>query len=135
MIDANDSTPKPKNRRQNKRKVVNYSALAAILSDQGSGAPQDVIVNDLSYTGVRIEGDALTMRSIQPDIDSPEPHQNLEMRLTFLAPDAQGQLQSIVIQGSTVYSHPISSDRATIGLEFIDVEQGIGALSDLLMKV
>ena len=128
---------KPENRRKNKRKVVHYGAIATLPPfDHSTDATSvNVAICDLSYTGIRIEGEAMAVRALQPDVDFHEEHQAIDIRLRFDMPDEQGQNQAVIIKGRTIYSHPISSDRATIGLEFIDIEEGIHTFSTLLMKM
>ncbi len=137
MTTDNREPPQQENRRKNKRKVVHYGARAALqpFKESQNAAFIDVFICDLSYTGIRIEGEAMAIRALQPDVDSNQEHSAAKIRLRFDMPDEHGQTQSIVILGKTVYSHPINSEQATIGLEFIDIEEGIHTVSDLLMKM
>jgi len=137
MTTENREPHEPENRRKNKRKVVHLSAIATLppFNQSPELTSIDVAICDLSYTGIRIEGEAMAIRTLQPDVDAHGEHEATEMRLSFEMPDEQGQIVPVVIVGKTVYSNPITSDRATIGLEFVDVEEGIHTFSSLLMRM
>ena len=123
------------NRRQHRRTAFNYSATVTLKKTEDTAPPPlEVIIHDLSYAGIRIEGPAQIMRIIQPDIDSLDEHEPVNLCITFSMPDTQLGQQTVVVQAATTYSTPVSYDTGSIGLEFLDVEQGITALSELLIS-
>lgn len=124
------------NRRQYRRTAINYPAMVTLITSEDTEAPLplEVIIHDISYAGIRIEGSALVMRVIQPDIDSIDEHEPVNLSIKFTMPDTQLGQQTVVVQAATTYSTPVSYDTGSIGLEFVDVEQGITALSELLIS-
>jgi len=106
----------------------------ATSEDTEAHLPLEVIIHDISYAGIRIEGSALVMRVIQPDIDSVDEHEPVNLSIKFTMLDTQLGQQTVVVQAATTYSTPVSYDTGSIGLEFVDVEQGITALSELLIS-
>ncbi len=136
MLTSQGKQPYNENRRQYRRTAINYPAMVTLVPDEDTEAPRplEVIIHDISYAGIRIEGPALVMRVIQPDIDSIDEHKPVNLCIKFTMPDPQLGQQTVVVQAATTYSTPVSYDTGSIGLEFVDVEQGITALSELLIS-
>ena len=136
MPNTQDVPAYTENRRQHRRTAINYAATVTLKPPE-SREPHhtlDVTIHDISYAGIRIEGPARVMRIIQPDIDASDAHEPIVLTITFSMPDAQLGQQTVVVQAATTYSTPVSYDTGSIGLEFMDVEQGITALSELLIS-
>ena len=136
MLTSQDSPGYNENRRQYRRTSINYAATVTLKPAESTEPtpPLAVSIHDISYAGIRIEGPAQVMRIIQPDIDSLDEHEPVLLTITFLMPDAQLGKQTVIVQAATTYSTPVSYDTGSIGLEFLDVEQGITALSELLIS-
>ena len=136
MPNTQDVPAYTENRRQHRRIAINYAATVR-LKPHESPEPQhplDVTIHDISYAGIRIEGPARIMRIIQPDIDASDAHEPVGLTITFSMPDAHLGQQTVIVQAATTYSTPVSYDTGSIGLEFLDIEQGITALSELLIS-
>ncbi len=122
----------PENRRRYPRTPLEITALVTAMAKPES-APQDMNISDLSYSGIRLECDRASLLNIHPNPFAAS-HEAFELRVVFSLLDDDGMLHTVIVKGASVYCRELDDERAYLGLEFLDVEEGIAALSDILLN-
>jgi hypothetical protein len=91
-----------------------------------------VDVSDLSYEGLCVEADSAALVHMLPPIDSAGGYDKVPLRLCF---DVllEGVSAEIKLLLSSVHLKPAANSRSQLGLEVVDVEQGILEFSDYIV--
>ncbi|WP_339670911.1 hypothetical protein [Dasania marina] len=128
MSDENIENP------ADRRRYTRYEATqkAEVFFDPERKLIADII--DLSYEGVCIEAASNAFEHMLPAMDSSGGYDKVPLRLCFdvIKGNYRGLIQLLV---STVYLKSISDDKSQMGLDIIDVEDGILELSDYISQL
>ena len=117
-----------------RRKYPRYEIVqrAKIYYDEQRVA--DVVIADISYEGLCLEAQGDVLRHMLPPIDAQAGYDKIPLRLNFeiTLDDQNYQIQLLL---SSVYLKPLASNLSQMGVEIVDVEEGILEFSDYIVSL
>lgn len=114
-----------------RRKHLRHEVATAAQSWYDQERRLLVSISDLSYEGLCIEAGSDELMHMLPPLDDGAGCDNVPLRVSFQVLLA-GEESSIRLLASTAWLHTSTEGRGQLGLEIVDVEQGVLELSEYI---
>ena len=117
-----------------RRKYPRYEIVQRAQIYYEEGRLADVVIADISYEGLSLEAQSDAFRQMLPAIDVDAGYDKIPLRLNFeiMLDEQSYQIQLLL---SSVYLKPLASNLSQMGVEIVDVEEGILEFSDYIVSL
>lgn len=118
----------PKGRRRHPRLEARAKAEVYFVAERV--IPVELM--DLSYEGMRIKGEQQDFDRMLPALRQGDSYDRVPLRICFTVNTNSQQQAVIQILASSVYLKNTPTDGCQMGLEFVDVEEGVLELAEYI---
>ena len=113
---------KPLDAKQNLRNQQRVDVSSEITLEKPDGIQLQCEIANISRTGVMIQCDAQTAKSLIPNMLPPAPKNPIQLTARFPVPVLPAQSVTIVAESNVVHIRRIARDQFHIGLQFTSIE-------------
>ncbi|NIB40895.1 PilZ domain-containing protein [Pseudomaricurvus alkylphenolicus] len=128
-VSSNPSGRSGSEMRRHRRVATAFQAQASTKD----GSQVIGTIRDISFSGLRLEGDRALLNALMPNIERHNQHIPAPITIEFDLPDRQEKARARVVSGAA-YTRRSDNDTYQIGMQLIDVEDGAEALTGFLVS-
>lgn len=99
-----------------------------------SGAAVDVLITNISQSGIRLEGDLEMIHALLPGLEHLHRHAPTPLQLTFVLPDGSARPTGVKMCCQTVYVRPSGEENFQIGMMITAFDEGRNAYAGYILK-
>lgn len=92
------------------------------------------LITDLSFSGLRLEGSRQMLDTLLPNVTRENQHIPAPVQIHFELPGQHSLNATAVLKGGATYTRRKAQGTYQVGMHFIDILEGIQALSDYLSE-
>lgn len=93
----------------------------------------DVLITNISLSGLRLEGDLLMIQTLLPGLERLDQHTPTPLQLTFELAENQPRPSAIRVNCQTVYARSAGDDTYQIGLMITAFDEGRDAYAEYIL--